>query len=72
MCDWFFSMAYSSFTFMFDNSILRDKYIFFAENLYNFDTALSRKGIHFVTCDGDNRASTVKQRIDSEKGYEPI
>jgi len=43
--------------------------ILFAENLDNFDTALSRKGIRFVAYDGDNRASTVKQRIDGKKGY---
>lgn len=43
--------------------------ILFAENLENFDTALSRKGIRFVAYDGDNRAATVKQRIDGKKGY---
>lgn len=43
--------------------------ILFAENLDNFDTALSRKGIRFVAYDGDNRAATVKQRIDGKKGY---
>lgn len=64
MCDWFFSMAYSSFAYMFDNSILREKYIFFAENL---DTALSRKGIHFVTCDGDNRLSTINSELMVKK-----
>lgn len=43
--------------------------ILFAENLDDFDTALSRKGIRFVAYDGDNRAATVKQRIDGKKGY---
>lgn len=43
--------------------------ILFAENLDNFDTSLSRKGIRFVAYDGDNRASTVKQRIDGKRGY---
>lgn len=43
--------------------------ILFAENLEDFDTSLSRKGIRFVAYDGDNRASTVKQRIDGKKGY---
>ena len=43
--------------------------ILFADNLDNFDTAISRKGIRFVAYDGDNRAATVKQRIDGKKGY---
>lgn len=43
--------------------------ILFADNLDDFDTSLSRKGIRFVAYDGDNRASTVKQRIDGKKGY---
>jgi ATP-dependent DNA helicase RecG len=43
--------------------------ILFAENLDDFDTALSRKGIRFVAYDGDNRAATVKQRIDGKRGY---
>ena len=43
--------------------------ILFAENLEDFDTALSRKGIRFVAYNGDNRAATVKQRIDGKKGY---
>jgi len=43
--------------------------ILFAENLDDFDTSLSRKGIRFVAYDGDNRAATVKQRIDGKKGY---
>ena len=43
--------------------------ILFAENLDDFDTALSRKGIRFVAYDGDNRAATVKQRVDGKKGY---
>lgn len=43
--------------------------ILFAEDLNDFDTALSRKGIRFVAYDGDNRAAMVKQRIDGKKGY---
>jgi predicted HTH transcriptional regulator len=43
--------------------------ILFAENLDDFDTSLSRKGIRFVAYNGDNRAATVKQRIDGKKGY---
>ncbi|MEX2409933.1 MAG: RNA-binding domain-containing protein [Candidatus Paceibacterota bacterium] len=43
--------------------------ILFAENLDNFGTSLSRKGIRFVAYDGDNRAATVKQRADGKKGY---
>jgi len=43
--------------------------ILFAENLDDFDTSLSRKGIRLVAYDGDNRASAVKQRIDGKKGY---
>lgn len=43
--------------------------ILFADNLDDFDTSLARKGIRFVSYDGDNRASTVKQRIDGKKGY---
>ena len=43
--------------------------ILFAENLDSFDTSLSRKGIRFVAYDGDNRAATVKQRIDGKRGY---
>ncbi|AEV34223.1 putative transcriptional regulator with HTH domain [Owenweeksia hongkongensis DSM 17368] len=43
--------------------------ILFAENLEDFGSAHSRKGIRFVAYDGDNRASTVKQRIDGKKGY---
>jgi len=43
--------------------------ILFAENLDDFDTSLSRKGIRFVAYDGDNRAATVKQRVDGKKGY---
>lgn len=43
--------------------------ILFAENLDNFETSLSRKGIRFVAYDGDNRAAMVKQRIDGKRGY---
>ena len=43
--------------------------ILFASNLDCFDTTLARKGIRFVNYNGDNRASTVKQRIDGKKGY---
>lgn len=43
--------------------------ILFAENLDNFDTALSRKGIRFVAYNGANRAAPVKQRIDGKRGY---
>jgi predicted HTH transcriptional regulator len=43
--------------------------ILFAENITDFDTSLARKGIRFVAYDGDNRAATVKQRIDGKKGY---
>jgi predicted HTH transcriptional regulator len=43
--------------------------ILFAENLDNFETSLSRKGIRFVAYDGDNRASMIKQRIDGKRGY---
>lgn len=43
--------------------------ILFAENIDNFDSSLSRKGIRFVAYDGDNRASSVLQRIDEKKGY---
>jgi predicted HTH transcriptional regulator len=43
--------------------------ILFADNLNDFDTSLSRKGIRFVAYDGDNRANTVKQRIDGQRGY---
>jgi len=43
--------------------------ILFAENLDEFDTSLSRKGIRFVAYDGGNRAATVKQRVDGKKGY---
>jgi len=44
--------------------------ILFAENLEDIDTALSRKGIRFVAYNGDNRAATVKQRIDGKKGMQ--
>ena len=43
--------------------------ILFAENLDDFDISLSRKGIRFVSYDGDNKASTIKQRIDGKRGY---
>ncbi len=43
--------------------------ILFAENLDDFDSSLSRKGIRFVAYDGDNRASLVKQRVDGKRGY---
>jgi len=43
--------------------------ILFAENLDDFDSSISRKGIRFVAYDGDNRADTVKQRVDGKKGY---
>lgn len=43
--------------------------ILFAENLDDFGTSLSRKGIRFVSYDGDNRAATVKQRVDGKRGY---
>ena len=43
--------------------------ILFAETLDDFDTTLSRKGIRFVAYDGDNRAASVKQRVDGKKGY---
>lgn len=43
--------------------------ILFAENLDDFDTSLSRKGIRFVSYDGENKASTIKQRIDGKRGY---
>jgi len=43
--------------------------ILFAENLDDFDSSLSRKGIRFVAYDGDNRAAIVKQRVDGKKGY---
>lgn len=43
--------------------------ILFAENLDDFDTSLARKGIRFVSYDGDNKACTIKQRIDGKRGY---
>lgn len=43
--------------------------ILYAENLDDFDTSLSRKGIRFVSYDGDNKACTIKQRIDGKRGY---
>ncbi|MDA3816985.1 MAG: putative DNA binding domain-containing protein [Prolixibacteraceae bacterium] len=43
--------------------------ILFAENLNDFDISLERKGIRFVSYDGDNKASTIKQRIDDKRGY---
>lgn len=43
--------------------------ILFAYNLDEFDSSLSRKGIRFVAYDGENRASSVKQRVDGKKGY---
>ncbi|NQU32623.1 MAG: putative DNA binding domain-containing protein [Bacteroidetes bacterium] len=43
--------------------------ILFAENFDDFDTSLSRKGIRFVSYDGDNKAGTIKQRIDGKRGY---
>ena len=43
--------------------------ILFAENLDDFDIALARKGIRFVAYDGDNRAVTVRQRLDGKRGY---
>ena len=41
----------------------------FADNLDDFDSSLSRKGIRLVAYDGKNRADTVKQRVDGKKGY---
>ncbi|MCF8362561.1 MAG: putative DNA binding domain-containing protein [Prolixibacteraceae bacterium] len=43
--------------------------ILFAENLDDFDTSLSRKGIRFVAYKGNNKADTIKQRIDGKRGY---
>ncbi|MFK5921448.1 MAG: ATP-binding protein [Verrucomicrobiota bacterium] len=43
--------------------------ILFADNLDDFDTSLSRKGIRLVAYDGRNRADTVTQRVDGKKGY---
>lgn len=43
--------------------------ILFADNLDDFDIAISRKGIRFVSYDGDNRSESVNRRIDGKKGY---
>ena len=43
--------------------------ILFADNLDDFDSSLSRKGIRLVAYDGRNRADTVKQRVDGKRGY---
>lgn len=43
--------------------------ILFAENLDDFDFSLARKGIRFVSYGGDNKASTIKHRIDDKRGY---
>jgi len=43
--------------------------ILFADDLDKFDSSLARKGIRFVAYNGDDRASSVKQRIDGRKGY---
>jgi predicted HTH transcriptional regulator len=43
--------------------------ILFAENLDDFDISIARKGIRFVSYDGDNKACTIKQRIDGKRGY---
>ncbi len=43
--------------------------ILFADNLEDFDSSLSRKGIRLVAYDGKNRADTVKQRVDGKRGY---
>lgn len=43
--------------------------ILFAENLDDFDTSISRKGIRFVAYNGNNKACTIRQRIDGKRGY---
>ncbi|GAA4815585.1 transcriptional regulator [Marinicella pacifica] len=43
--------------------------ILFAENLDDFGSSVSRKGIRFVSYDGENKAGTIKQRIDGKRGY---
>ena len=43
--------------------------ILFADNLDDFDSSLSRKGIRLVAYDVKNRADTVKQRVNGKKGY---
>ncbi len=43
--------------------------ILFADNLDNFGTSISRKGIRFVAYNGNNRASTIIRRIEGKKGY---
>ncbi len=43
--------------------------ILFAENLDDFDISVARKGIRFVSYDGNNKSSTIKHRLDAKHGY---
>ncbi len=43
--------------------------ILFADNLDDFGTSISRKGIRFVYYDGDNKAATITRRIEGKRGY---
>ena len=43
--------------------------ILFANKLGDFDASLARKAVRFVAYDGANRAATVTQRRDGQKGY---
>jgi ATP-dependent DNA helicase RecG len=43
--------------------------ILFAIRLDQFDSSLPRKGVRLVVYDGKNRAATVTQRLDGQKGY---
>lgn len=43
--------------------------ILFAARLDEFDPSMARKGTRLVVYDGNNRAATVKHRLDGQKGY---
>lgn len=43
--------------------------ILFATRLNSFESSLARKGVRLVAYDGRNRAATVKNRLDGQKGY---
>lgn len=43
--------------------------ILFAKQLNNFDSALSRKAVRFISFNGTNRASIVNHRQEGQRGY---
>lgn len=43
--------------------------VLFANDLEQFDTAISRKGVRFVSYNGKNKAADVTHRHDGRKGY---